>query len=282
MIVSCCIRDPSKAVFFKTKNDHAECKRIDCSLHECPLREKGQCAKIAVLGVGACPYGHIFFEKGPTKKARGFVSWIEKRKEEYKGIPTLKYPANKIAFIGDYVYLPYSHMDMNKGVPFLEHSSLFVSGKPFVKKDFWTLDTVLKIITFRPMALMGGEITSYQKESVPLFLEHLREEDKGMWEELIKVSPNLDKPPVYIGRKALLHTLNFPIEWTEENSKYGYPVTWKWDGKVLTTDSKHIYSPTWGGSIVLESLCLTGVPKSDTVIDVRENSWVNDKTEFTN
>lgn len=282
MTVSCSIRNPAKDIIFKSKKDKASCGRVDCSLDECPLRKKGECEKIHIIGIGACPYGKYLFEQGPTQRSMGYSKWLMKREEENKGIPCLRSPAKKIAFIGDYVYLPYYHMSMNMSVPFLEHSNSFCIGSPFIKREHWTIDTVLKILSFRPQALMGGEITSYQRESVPQFLAHLREEDKGMWSELIKVKPELDVAPNYIGRKALLNTLNFPIEWTVKNEKYGYPVTWKWDGRVLTTDSKNIYSSTWGGDIKMKDIVLTGTPDEKTAIDVFDNSWVNEKTVFVN
>lgn len=282
MIVSCYIRNPKNTILFKSKNDRAECRRIDCSIPECPLRKNGQCAKISVLGFGSCPYGKIFYEKGPTQRARGMLAWIEKRTAENKGIPSLTYPTQKMAFIGDYVYLPYFHMDMNKTIPFLEHSNFFSRGTPFVGKEFWTIDAVLNIIAFRPQALMGGEITSYKDESIPLFLKHLREEDKEMWAKLIKVRPEFDVEPNYVGRKALLNTLNFPIEWTVKNEKYGYPVTWKWDGDVLTSDSTNIYSSTWGGGLKMKDFIFKGHPDDGTAIEVLDNAWVNDKTMFVN
>jgi hypothetical protein len=71
--------------------------------------------------------------------------------------------------------------------------------------------------------------------------------------------------------------LNYPIEWVE--SSENYPVSWKWDGAKLTTDSMNAYDKPWG-KIKLESVQIVGTPIEKAVVVVQSNDWVNDNTEF--
>ena len=181
-------------------------------------------------------------------------------------------------FVGDYVLLPYSYMTMCKSVQFTKHGGFISDGDPFLPREHWTSKTVLTLLDFRPQSLMGGEITQYQKEEIPKFLTHLREADPAMWAELISARPALNVTPNHVGRRALLSTLNHPLEWTECD-KNNYPVTWKWDGKELTTTSMHSFNRTWG-RVDVESVVIHAIPKSRATVVVQSNEWVNADTEF--
>lgn len=269
------VYDPSGPRLFRfEKTARASAHGIHCKLAQCPLLDAGQCVFRMVFGP-PCPYGNLTQETGPTKRARKFHHWVSERRDKQRSVGTLNAPPNRLAFIGDYVFLPYAHMTMCKSVPFLEHSS-FLSGNPFLPRESWTLAAVEALIDFRPQAMMGGEITSYQREQVPLFVQHIRELDPEMWRQLAASRPHLDTAPNFVGRKALLRTLNAPIDIPAKNAKY--PVHWRWDGKRLLTTDTSAYDKTWGG-IALESFELCGVPEDASVV-VADNSWVNESTVF--
>ncbi len=229
------------------------------------------------LGWVRCPYGRISEDVGPTRRARKFSTWIHKHKDKHPGVPTLGYPAHKMALVGDFVYLPYVYMNMNEAAPFEGHSGLFCKGTCLIPKDNWTVDLVCCLLDFHPRDLMGRVITSYQEKEVPLFLMHLREVDCEMWQQLIVRCPELDVVPDHTGRKAILKTLAHPIEWNTGHE--GYPVCWRWDGKQLMTTSPSAYSSIWG-KVTLSELTLTGVPADDAVVKVRSNDWVTGDTIF--
>ena len=272
------VYNPCKSLFFKAKaNDRAECQTIDCSNSECPLLSRKQCYMRGGLAPNRCPYGTYSRASGPTKRAASFYSWINEQKEKYKGVPFLDIPPDKIEFIGDYVLLPYAHMTMCQAVPFRSRGGMMSSGDAFLPKENWTLETVISLITFRPQALFGGEITSYNKEVVPQFLLHLREADKGMWAQLIAVMPALDVKPNHVGRKAILSTLRSPIEWVESAGKY--PVRWRWDGEYLHTESMNAFSGTWG-NVKVKSVEIKAKPADRADIVIQSNEWVVDGTEF--
>lgn len=272
------VYDPANSLFKSNRNDKAESETVFCKLEHCPFREKGQCLWIGILSFVQCPYGRFESKKGPTKRAQSCRKWISNEKEMYSDVPVLSYPTRKLAFIGDYVYLPYAHMDMCKDVNFLKHSCVFVSGIPLISREHWTIDTVIRLVKFRPQALMGGEIQSYQKEEIPKFVQHLREIDSEMFGMLVEREPRFNVEPNYVGRKAILKTLNFPISFTMKRHE-DYPIDWRWDGEKLTTNSMHVYGKTWG-NIELDSMEMIAIPKENACIEVQKNEWVNENTQF--
>lgn len=277
-VVSCRIFDPTKSLFKQPANAKASCETIHCSLDSCPLRDAGYCMLAPVIGRTRCPYGKVNRETGPTKRARSFYPWLQERRKKYDGIPRLDTPPKMLAVVGDYVYLPYSHITMNEDLPFSSHASLFASGTCLLKKEDWTVENVIKIIDFVPRTIFGDHvIESYHKEEIPKFLLHLREQDSDMWQQLVKEKQTLDQEPDHVGRKAFLSTLNYPIEWTTKHPKYN--VTWTWDGEFVTTASPHAYHHTWG-DIEIHSMELKAKPCGNTVIVVKDNSWVNPSTKF--
>ena len=170
VIIHAHIYDPSQSIFKTSKNERAECQTISCTNDECPLRKKYQCHMNGGLFGNSCPYGRKSREKGLTRRAAGYRKWVADKKELYKDVPYLSTPETKMQFIGEYVLLPYAHMTMCKEVPFLNHSAFIINGSPFVPLSEWTIENVVKLIGFRPQALFGGEITTYQSQEDPKFL----------------------------------------------------------------------------------------------------------------
>jgi hypothetical protein len=271
-------REPS--IFGKSKaNERAEYITIECANSDCPLLKIGQCVMTGIMGP-KCPYGYKRREQGPTKRAAKFWDFVTDKKKLAKEVGwNVGYAADKIAFIGDYVYLPYSFANgQNSPLPFLQKGGFMISGSDFIRREDWTLDFVLKFIGYRPQAMFGGEIKDFQTKSVPRFLTHLREVDPDMWTQLIAVRPEYDTTPNHVGRKALLRTLASPL--TINVAKHlSYPVQWQWDGKALKTNSVHTYCSTWG-DMPAKSIQLELTPPDNAAIKVESNDWVTADTVF--
>lgn len=267
-VVSCGIFDPSKTIFKQVANSRSKCTTLSCTLKSCPLLDATTCVQAFVFGLASCPYGSSRCEEGFTKRAGKAREWIADRRKLYEGIPHCGTPARKLAFVGDYAYLPYAHMDMK--------ASLGFTRGCFLPRSDWTLHAVCELLDFRPRSWGGGAIIRYQQEEIPKFLLHLREADAEMWAALITERPALDTEPNHVGRKAILKTLNSPIEWVTDKS---YPVKWKWDGERIRTFSMNAYASTWGG-LKLEEVVVEGVPLDDEVVIIQKNAWVNDTTVF--
>lgn len=286
-VVSLHIFDPSRTIFKQVSNDKAYAEAIFCSNSEsCELFAAGTCTMRGVF-IDKCKYGRIEKHEGFTKRARKFHDWISEQKKKYDpngDIGRLEVPIEKMAIVGDWIYLPYSHMNMNEIVPFESHSKFFVSGTKFILRSQFTLETIKKIVTFRPQAMVARrEIKSYQEEEVPKFLSHLNEKFPDLYEEFFETYPELKedyKPDKisYVGRKAYLLTLKSGFTYCINHEKY--PVEWHWDGEYLKTKSKDAYSSTWGKIKDYDDLEVKVKPNDDTVIEVQSDDWINENTKF--
>lgn len=284
--------DPSSGLhlFGKPKaSEPTQYQYVNCSnCDNCSLHKIGQCAAVPVLFSGHCPYGEYRRVHGPTKRAKSFYSWQLEAREQFKGVPYLKAPTAKLAIVGDFIYIPYSHVNMNKDLPFDKHGGFMMTGTNFLRMSDFNIETIQKILDFYPQALFGGEIRSYQTEEMPKFLNHLQELFFDLYGRLLEARPDyiqkygLNKPKNYVGRKALTKTIN-PCRFTTEGYKGNYKVTWTWDGKILTTSLKdggeHVVS-SWAGLKDYTEAVVTLTPGDDTVTIITENSQVNDKTVF--
>jgi hypothetical protein len=178
-----------------------------------------------------------------------------------------------MAFIGDYVFLPYSHMDL-ADVGFVQKNIYFNVSCPFLLKENFTVDTVLYLLNFRPQAMMGGEITSYQKEEVPKFVKHLQEISPDLFDKVYEKSEKVRaiiQTYSYIGRKALLTSL------TPNVGKFVdiHKGEWTWDGEYITSKNSK-------AAFVLvdkfEEIKIKPVP--DAVVVITDNNQVNTDTVF--
>lgn len=245
---------------------------------------KGSCVHRHILAQ-RCPYGFCRVQKGFTPRARNYRSWIADKKKEFEGVGRLDANPIKLCVVGEYVYLPYSNMnDEELGAPFLSHSVLFAEGSHFMKTEDFTAEVALKLSKYRPRAMLGNEITSYQKEQVPQFLQHLKEEMPEMFAEVVKDPEVAEKVKACsnVGRKALLRTLRpgCVLEYRSGREK-SVEATWKWDGEYLTSEDAR--PSIWlVPNREFESCHVKIKPKPDAEVTVTSEDQVTDKTEFVN
>jgi len=283
-LISAVIWSPQeKQLFFKpTIKDKSKCTLYYCEKADtCELLKRGQCINNLVFGC-KCPHGHIEVILGFNKKSKQCRPWIEQMKKEYGEYKRIKgSPPNKLAIVGDWVYIPYAHMTMNTSLPVERHDSLFVSGTPYIKIEQFTIGVIKSIVDFHPRALMGGEITQYQEETIPTFLIHLMEVFPFLYSELIKLYPEyiakyelVDKS--CIGRTALLKTTN------PYNISIGKH-TFSWNGTHLISinyDTLWIDVKNANGSKAIKDISVSIVPADDAVIKIENDGQVNDNTVF--
>jgi hypothetical protein len=267
---------PHKSLFKSNRKDKAICSIIRCNNYKkCGLYKRGECSYLSFLSWNKCPYGTISKETGFTPRARRYSQWISEREEKHKDfLEKLKGYKDVLSEVGDYVFLPYTYITMNEKVPFLLKEIIFVSGNCFLKKEHFTIDNIISICDFRPQAMMGGEITHYQREQVPKFIKHLSEEMPNIFSRLCKKYKNAETILIdfsNVGRKALLKTIN-------KNSVFKdcHGAEWIWNGKHLTThDSKTMVS------IVNSKVSQVRVkPSDDCVMTISDDKQINDETVF--
>jgi len=266
---------------FKPKaSDPAECTVFYCQIPEsCPLLKEGQCIHKQIFG-SRCPYGYVRKEAGPTKRSKKCFEWIKQKKELHAAIlgKIKGSPPYRMVEIGEYVYLPYSHADLNKDVPFLRHNLYLTVGSPYVKREAFTIEVIKSMVSFRPQALMGGEIRDYQTKIVPKFVDDLRECYPQLYYQLVDALPQYAlKERNFVGRKALLFTV------LPSNVDMGGDV-WKWDGASLELNDpkKLLFShiENRNGSNAIKSISIKVVPNEDAVTKILRNDQVSNETRF--
>jgi hypothetical protein len=262
------IYNPNNSIFKSSKNDRAEMQQVFCSNNEnCDLFKDGRCFLINALSRIRCPYGSYQREQGFTKRANGFSKWISERKEKYKdSLSKLTSASDKMAIIGDYIYFPYPYFG-NYVNP------LEIARKGIIPKDSFTPDFIVTVFKYRPQALFGGEITSFQKESVPLIATHLKEVFPDIFNEVVKIYPeinNLIGNYSNVGRKAKLHSLRKGVVIQKDKE------SWIWDGEYLVSNNLKILF-----SIVEYSEIECKIkPKENVVVNITSNDQVDKNTKY--
>lgn len=278
------IYDPTaKNFLFKQKaSAKAECTVITCSKSEtCGLYARGECAQLAILDSTHCPYGTRRTESGYTKQARGYREWINTRAEKHAAyINKLGSYKKKMAIVGEYVFLPYAHMNMNKALPFGRHGGPMVTGTHFIKLEQFNIDTVMSIVEFEPQALFGGTIKSYKDEVVPAFVKHLKDAMPKLYMQLEEKDPALVKriqSMSNVGRKAYVRTLKPGTVVTKyHDSKDLKTQHWTWDGEYLTsTDCGMSFA-----IVEFEECTVRIKPKQDEVVVITNDNQVDEDTEY--
>lgn len=266
--------DPTKSLF-GNKRDKAKFTTLRCSMSEtCPALAQGKCAVWHGLGGTHCPYGRRQSETGYTPRAQKFRSWLRERREQVLDIKQLS-PWRKIARIGDYVFFPYPFWSIDmKAVDQRYRHGFFSSPDLFLPADIFTIDLFEKIINARPRAMMGGEITDYQKETVPQIIMHTQEEMPNFYKAWATKHPETAKRFKvldYTGRKAYLKTVRPGSVFPSDDGNM------IWDGERLIVESyQSIFVPVRK----CEKCTLTILPSDDTVIEIVDNNQVDDGTKF--
>lgn len=283
-VIHATVYDPHGKSLFKSKaTDRAECKIVNCSNSEnCSLFKMGKCILADSL-FGRCVYGKRQAFQGPTKRANACSSWVSEKMEQYKDVLWKMTTApSKLAIIGEYVYLPYAHMDMNEAVPFMQHDKFFQSGVPFVALNSFTIEVIRNIIKFMPRAMNYQEITSYRKEQVPKFVLHLKEVMPELYCAALKELPELGEivaSSTMVGRKALIHSLKAGTVVTKYHDSDKLPTQhWEWDGEWLTSTDA---GPTF--CIVAFSESITKIkPKAGESVVITSDTQVDENTQYVN
>lgn len=256
---------------FKTVKARCEC--IYCQNTEnCSLYKQKRC--IHDWGYVAnieCPYGKYSQTEGYTKRARSYYSWIRNKKDAHKdSLNAVEFYTKKLAIIGEYIYLPYPHLEN------YVNSLNGVINEHFIKEADFTNEKVLEIINFRPQALMGGEIKSFQAKEVPKFIQHLKEEMPYRYKALKENYPDkfetIDEVGRnYIGRTAYLKTLKVGSTAIDIHGD-----RFLFDGEYLINENyKPSFSPfgTTGGLFKFKAT-------DDMTVKITDNEQVVESTIF--
>jgi len=275
------IFDVKNALFKQKASVKSKLTTVSCNNKDnCSLYKKGQCSLVGMFQ-DKCVYGKKVSIDGFTRKASKYNSWINDNKEQYKDVfNKLKSATKKMAIVGDYIYLPYSHLNMNKKLPFNNFGGFMNDGDKYMLLKDFTDEVIFSIITFSPQALMGGTIKSYAKEVVPDFITHIIEVFPDKVKSFLMKYPNMEFMFVIrspIGRKALLESLKPGTVITKyHDSDKLNTQHWTWDGEYITsTDCGYSFSV-----VEFDTVEVKLKPKENTAVVITDKNQTDQDTIY--
>lgn len=260
-----------------------EARVISCDKHkECSYYKSGSCLLMRTFGGTRCEFGKVQRIKGYTSRAKKYGEFKRKWKE-HDQYNKLSAPPTKLGIIGDYIVFPYPYVQVFKndhGRWVVDHPALMLNKKEFIPMKDFTLDLIYRICSFKPQAIMGGTITDYQKETVPLFLDHLKELLPDTYEAFIQAYPQFKEKEInYVGRKALLKTLKAPSLVRYKSKQYPkFNECWEWDGEYLRYKEGYVSSFRVTQDYDVVEIVLK--PTDEATVYIESNDQVTEKTVF--
>ncbi len=256
-------------MFEAGKSDRERVTLYTCNNAEnCDAHKRNKCVMLNGLYFHSCPYGQIKSEEGYTKAARRCGDLIRKRKEEYVNVAYSKNDLKFICYIGDYVYLPLPHL-INYVNP-IRDSKFFKGNGDLIRREDFTPEFIIELLKFKPRAMFGGEISSYQKEEIPKFCTQLKRYMPDMFEKVKRIYPEIEdriKNIDYRDKYAKIITL------LPGKVKLSTDIV-EWDGTVIRAEGKQI--SFW--RLSKEPVIIT--PNENTYVQIVDNATVTDDTEF--
>jgi len=256
-----------------------EASVISCDrFNKCSFYQQGYCLNVRGLS-GFCKYGRVSTHKGYTSRAKKYGQF--KRKwQEHEEYGKLQRPPSKLGLIDNVVVFPYPYVRLKQteeGVWKVSDPS-FNNSIAFVEYDQFTVDLIYNICTFRPQAMMGGEISKYQKETIPLFLAHLEEVLPEKYQEFVGKHPEFAQKIDYVGRKAYLKTVlpskvHYKGEWYSRFNE-----EWYWDGEYLIYQNGYVGDFRVTNDYEVAEIKIK--PSDQSVITITSNEQVTKETIF--
>lgn len=234
-IIGMHVLDPANTLF-GSKGDKARSIKFYCSDAGCPLLANRQC--LNVLPLTSCKAGKISRHDGYTRRSKNWKAWMQAEKgdaEQYGELSAPKRGDAAMMKIGGYVYLPYPHTNIIKndsGDFVFERDGGFKIDEQFIPIELFNADFVIRLIRHRPIALMGGEIKSYQMQEVPKIIKDCAEKWPDIWREVIRLNPEFEQV-----RDKQLARLAAPIKQSQLRRKESYRCVWNEINGTLFTGS---------------------------------------------
>jgi hypothetical protein len=251
--------------------ERAKFKTVHCSAHdECDLYKNNQCSMFDMFAE-KCPYGNISVQTGYTKRASKYSEWIRQKKEIVKDVKQLSNSSSRLFICKDYVFFNFPHWYLS--FKDTEYEGSFFKDISYIKVKDFTIDFVYKIVTCRPNAMFGGEITSYQKDVVPSMLLALQSSMTEFTNELIDKYPDVKtriQNISFIGKEVLAYTLKEGCEYYFD--RYGKAF---WDGEYFTFQNYNSAFKAIDGEVSARIK-----PDKKAKVKIQSNDQVNANTVF--
>lgn len=231
-----------KSFFKGVRDTKYRAEVVSCDCEHCSLRDKGMCLKVTSPAFHSCKYGQKHIFEGYTPQAAACAEWKQvftghpKRAAlgslgsgvhfavigdyyfiytQYVGVKrekdgTLKKDANA-PFIADKVFDEEKKEWVYKGYTF--ETSTASNTHLFIEKDDADIEFLKDLLSYKPHALMGGEIRDYREQIVTLILKQMRSLAPELYEKLTAAYPAFRCfTPNFIGKYVYVKTMKPDID----------------------------------------------------------------------
>ena len=158
-----------------------------------------------------------------------------------------------------------------------KYPEYFLTSKYIKESAFDDNKFVVDLLAYKPLALIGGEIKSYQKEDLPKFLQSVKYYNNELYSKLLAFDKvqELNKTFSPVGKIAKVHSLKpSKICLLKDLFTFSIDGTYFWNGeKIIIT-----FSDRSAKSTNIDTL--TFVPKDDYLVKIVEEESVTPETEF--
>lgn len=178
----------------------------------------------------------------------GYTRNSKKHKDIYFSMKD-KYPEleNKLKFFegilkdcGSYVYINLPWLSGWQEIDFYHrHEGIFLNESAcYIKKEYWTVESINEIVKYKPRNFEGGVIKDYQEKYIPQFLLSLKIKFPELYEKVDRKTDK-DARELLLGKFVPVTKLNVG---TVGHVRGGFclPDTWYYDGEYLNgTKQEH-------------------------------------------
>lgn len=255
---------------------------ISCDKYAtCSYFKNGQCLLVRAFGSSGCKYGKLRRVKGYTSRAKKYGEFKRKWKS-HESYNKLNHPPTKLGVIDNYIVFPYPFVQVIKSEETNKWNvkdPSFRNQTAYIPFDEFNSDLIYRICSYKPQAIMGGTIDKYQEETVPLFLDHLKEVLPEKYESFTKAYPQYSQKEInYVGRKAKLKTIKPSTIYRKSKQYPELNSEWYWDGEYLIYQKGYVSSFSVIDDYEIEEIKLK--PTDETTVTITSNDQVTKDTIF--
>ena len=225
------------------------------------------------------PGVYVQKEWGYTPRARSYGKIKTQFRKQYPDLEDkflCKYP-NDGENLNGVIYTGLSHLSNYVNPLTREYPEYFLTSKYIKVSAFDDEKFVEDLLNFKPLAMIGGVIKSYQEEDLPKFLQSVKYYNNELYNKLLAFDKvqELNESFSPIGKIAKVHTLKsskvLPLK---DLFAYSVGGTYFWDGEKIII----IFNDESAKSTNIDTLNF--VPKEDYLVKIVEEDSVTPETEF--
>ena len=225
------------------------------------------------------PGVYVQKEWGFTPRARSYGKIKNKFQKQYPDLEDkyrCKYP-NAGENLSGVIYAGLSYLDnyvnpLTKEYPEYFRTSKYIKESAFDDKKF-----VEDLLNFKPLAMIGGVIESYQNEELPKFLQSLKYYNNELYNKLLAFDKvkELNQSFSPVGKTVKVHTLKpSKVSLLKNLMSFSMNESYFWDGEKIVITLGDKSSKEYN----LNTLYFT--PNNDYIVKVVEEESVTPQTEF--